>query len=124
MNNQNEKYGLKLFSLKSKVAALGEQNFTVYDSFEKILADNFRMDGYIIVYLDYAVIIREFKKSKIIFMNNEKPFDPVFIQKLRLFNKEKELFIWRTEGKWKARLRIDETGNKEVNVIEIGRAHV
>ncbi|MDP2160034.1 MAG: CRISPR-associated protein Csx19 [Flavobacterium sp.] len=117
-NNEISKHGLKLFPVKTKVDRYDEVPVSDYNSFESFLSKNFAQDGYIVAYLDYTVIIRKFKDDKIIFMNGEKPFDPKFIQKLRLFNNNRELFIWRTEGKWKARFRIDDHGAEIKNVIE------
>lgn len=91
--------------------------FAGYNELESFLSENFKGDGFVILYLDYKVIIRKYNDGRIIFMENEKPFNPEFIQKLRLFNPKQELFIWRTEGKWKARLRKDEEG-EDVSVVE------
>ncbi len=118
MKNNKEKYGLTLLTLKTEAKPLGEHNFTDYQTLKKFLADNFKNNGFIVIYLDYAVLIRKFTDGKILFMKNENPFDPIYIQKLRLFNKDKELFLWRTEGKWKARLRTDDTGESEMTLIE------
>lgn len=112
------KNGLVLIPIKSSVKNdFGNLNFADYNEFENFLSGIYREDGLVIAYLDYKVIIRKFLNGKIVLMDNEETFNPEFIQKLRLFNETKELFIWRTEGKWKARLRIDGDG-EEVNVIE------
>ncbi|MBK9404465.1 MAG: TIGR03984 family CRISPR-associated protein [Ignavibacteria bacterium] len=118
MENGKTKNGLKLIQLKSSVKNdYGVKVFTEFIELEKFLADNFSTNGFMIAYLDYKVIIRKYENSKIVFWNNEEPFSPEFIQKLRLFNDKRELFIWRNEGKWKAKLRIDEEG-EEVSTIE------
>lgn len=115
---EKTKNGLKLIQLKSSVKNdYGVKVFTEFIELEKFLADNFSTNGFMIAYLDYKVIIRKYENSKIVFWNNEEPFSPEFIQKLRLFNDKRELFIWRNEGKWKAKLRIDEEG-EEVSTIE------
>lgn len=87
------------------------------EDFEKILADNFKGVGTVVAYLDYAVMIGNFNGSKMEFPGYDSKFDSAFIQKLRLFNKDKELFVWRTSEGFKARLRTDGDG-AEINVIE------
>lgn len=115
---EKTKNGLNLIHLKSSVKNdYGKVVFTEYRELEKFLYENFNTKGKIIVYLDYKVIIRNFENGKIVYWSDEEPFNPEFIQKLRLFNDKMELFIWRIQGKWKARLRIDEEG-EEVSAVE------
>lgn len=115
---EKTKNGLKLIQLKSSVKNDYEEIvFVEFIELENFLSENFKAVGFVIVYLDYKVIIRKFESGKIIFMTDEKPFETEFIQKLRLFNDKQEIFIWRIEGDWKARLRIDEKG-EEISVVE------
>jgi len=81
------------------------------------LKENFNDNGFIIIYLDYKVLIRKYGNGKIILLNGEENFEPKFIQKLRLFNETQEFYIWKTEDKYKGRMRIDEEG-EETDVIE------
>lgn len=114
---EKSKNGLKLIQLKSTVKNdFGEKVFGEFSELEKFLSENFSANGFVIVYLDYKVLIRKFENGKII-LSEEEPFNPEFIQKLRLFNNMQELFIWRTGGKWNARLRTDEEG-ADVYVVE------
>lgn len=115
--NKISKNGLDLITSKTKVEPCNDVDVSNYDSLEQFLSKNFKENGFIVAYLDYAVLIRKFQNGKIVLFNEEDKFDPTFIQKLRLFNKMSELLIWRTEGKWKARLRIDEEG-LEMKIIE------
>lgn len=115
---KNKKNGLELNSIKSTAKTdYGELNFSNFNDLEKFLNDNFKESGFIVAYLDYGVIIRKYENGKILLKKDENAFEPKFIQKLRLFNKNKEFFIYRTEGKWKARLRDDLKGN-EVSAVD------
>ena len=106
-----EKNGLALDTIKStsKVIDINTED-------EKILKENFTESGIIIIYLDYRVIIRKFENGKIIFMVGENA-ESRFIQKLRLFNPKQELYIWRTEGKLKGRIRKDNEGDT-IDIID------
>lgn len=114
--------GLKLLSIKTESKPVNNINMTDFKILNKFLSDNFKEKGIVAAYLDYAILIRKFDGEGIILMTDEQPFDPKFIQKFRLFNKNKELYIWRTQGKWKARLRTDnenETGEKVIETNQV-----
>lgn len=73
--------------------------------------------GKVIAYLDYKVLIGRFAENKFIFFSEE-TFDPKYLQKLRVFNKEKELYLWRQgENLFAMRLRVDGEGER-VSVVE------
>ncbi len=77
----------------------------------------FNNKGYVVAYLDYKVLIGEFKDDKLIFHNNE-IFESKYLQKVRVFNENKELYLWNiSENLFKGRLRIDNQG-KEEGVID------
>lgn len=110
--------GLRFFSVKSESEPLGIINVTDYTALNKFLGKNFEQNGIVVAYLDYAVLIRNYINKEIVFMKDEQPFDPKFIQKLRLFNRNMELFIWRTDDNWNARLRKDTDTETGLPVIE------
>ena len=65
--------------------------------------------GTVLVYLDHAIRIGSFEGGKIKLMEEE--LEPAFIQKLRIFNTEAELFLWRgDEGGFNGRYRVDGSG--------------
>lgn len=75
-----------------------------------------RMPGksYVVAYLDYKVLIGTFDTTGFHFYDGKtfiNTFKPEYIQKLRIFNKTQEIFIWRSSEGLKGRLRIDETGD-------------
>lgn len=72
----------------------------------------FSIPTYFIAYLHYAVIIGKHEQGKLKYcdtstkeqiIEEDIPFQ--FLQKLRVFNKDAELYIWKTIGKFKGRIR-------------------
>lgn len=104
-----EENGLKLDSMKSETKPYSKSDF---DSLVKYWGND---DGYFVAYLDYKVLIGQF-------CNGGFEFDPKFVQKMRLFNKSKELYIWRQdENVFSGRLRTDGEG-EDVDVIDAWQA--
>lgn len=104
--------GPKLASVKSKAEPYSMSDF---DSLVKHWGNN---KGYFVVYLDYEVRIGRFCNGKF----NGENFKPKFIQKMRLFNQSKELYIWRKEENvFSGRLRVDEAGD-DVIVVDAWQA--
>jgi len=66
--------------------------------------------SFIVAYLDYKVLIGTYENGNCHFHENE-TIDPKYIQRLRVFNETKELYLWRTSKGLKGRLRIDSEGN-------------
>lgn len=67
-------------------------------------------DAYVVVWLDYKVLIGQWLKQKFHFFNEEL-FEFKYVQRMRVFNTFREILIWRTGGEWKGRLRIDGEGD-------------
>ncbi len=100
--------GLKLDSMKSKADPYSKSDF---DSLVKHWGND---HGYFVAYLDYRVLIGIYSNG----VFQEEEFKPKFVQKMRLFNKSKELYIWRQdENVFSGRLRTDEEG-EDVDVID------
>ena len=101
--------------MKSKAEPYSKSDF---DSLVKHWGND---EGYFVAYLDYKVLIGKFCNRAF----PGKLFDPKFVQKMRLFNKSKELYIWRNsqnENVFSGRLRIDGEGEKPVDVIDAWQA--
>jgi CRISPR-associated protein (TIGR03984 family) len=96
--------GLELYLIKSKAEPLSINNL------EHALS-LFNSTGYAVAYLDYKVLIGKVNNNGFEFFNNEK-IEEKYIQKLRLFNDDKELLIWRDNNGLKGRLRIDGEGEE------------
>jgi CRISPR-associated protein (TIGR03984 family) len=75
---------------------------------------------YIVAYLDYEVKIGFCEKSnKYNFIFNEQSnFEDQYIQKIRIFNQEQELYIWKTNNILKGRFRKDNQGNNKIEYID------
>lgn len=105
-----EKNGLKLYELETTAKPI-EKISDIKDTLKQ-----FDGSGFIVAYLTFGVFIGRYENGNCYFFEdidlNEK-----YIQKLRLFNENKELFIWRNKELLKGRLRIDNTGDTK-NVID------
>ncbi len=72
-------------------------------------------EAYIISYLDHCVLLGKFNQGKLIFYNDAK-LDVKNLQKLRVFNGNFELLLWKASDSnnfsLNGRLRIDKEDNK------------
>ncbi|BCB96586.1 hypothetical protein JZK55_15080 [Dissulfurispira thermophila] len=103
--------GLELKEIRSRV------EYTEFKSpIRDFLSDIFREDGYIVAYLDYKVVMGYYRNGSITLPDNES-IEEKYLQRLRLFNEKKELYLWRSNGNLKARFRIDEEGD-DTSVVD------
>lgn len=105
------KTGLKLIEIKSIPT-----RFDAVDNIADLLTNDLKADAKVVAYLDYKVLIGTCKNGTICF-HNDVPLDLSFVQRMRVFNKDAELFVWRTEDGLRARLREDREGTT-VDVVE------
>ncbi len=104
--------GLTLVTIKSK-----RKPVSVQDGLLKLVVEHFSgSKAFIVAYLDYRVLIGIFENGRFSFYENE-TFDAKFIQRLRVFNHEKELLIWRSRDRLNGRLRIDSEGH-DTDVVD------
>ncbi len=97
--------GLELKTIKSMV------KYPEFKSpLENFLSENFKEEGYIVAYLVHQVVMGYYKNNTIILPYSE-TIEERYLQRLRLFNEKRELYLWRSNGDFKARLRIDEEGD-------------
>ncbi|MBT9146891.1 MAG: hypothetical protein DDT32_00638 [Syntrophomonadaceae bacterium] len=77
-----------------------------YSTFLTFLQKHHNDSGFVIAYLDYKVLIGKFA-GELTFWEREK-FEPKYLQRLRLFNENRELLIWKSgQNGYKSRLRVD-----------------
>jgi CRISPR-associated protein (TIGR03984 family) len=74
--------------------------------------------GYIVCWHDYAVLFGTVQNGEIKFYNNESPDLNRYLQKLRIFNENKELYIWKSGGKLKYRYREDVVSDENGEIVE------
>ncbi|MFN3739310.1 MAG: CRISPR-associated protein Csx19 [Thermodesulfovibrionales bacterium] len=98
--------GLILKEINSRV-----ETFSFKNGLKDFISEHFKEDGLIVTYLDYAVLLGYFREGKWLFYNNS-DIEERYLQRLRLFNNKKELYIYRTPEGFRARLRVDEEGER------------
>ena len=110
MANNEPINGLIMSAIKSK-----SESVKGVDNLGQI-KDVIKNDSFVVAYLDYKVLIGKYANGSFSFFNNEQ-VDPKFIQRIRIFNKDEELMLWRSEGKLKGRYRKDNDGDK-IDVVD------
>ncbi len=111
------KNGLELKVIKTEVTFCNELSLNSFEDIQTKIKELFDDTGCVVAYLDYKAIIGKFKDKNLIFYNGE-IFEPKYLQKLRVFNENKELYLWEiSENEFKGRLRTDNQG-KEEDIVE------
>ncbi len=122
----------RLITIKSKVDGCDQVcSLRTTDELAAFIGCNFTGSGFCVVYLDYRVFVGRYEKKDEqeeaggqMFFYRNRQVEPRFLKRLRVFNQERELFIWRAQGGFRWRLRIDDgtgdtqDGGKEVDVVE------
>ncbi len=77
-----------------------------------------KTESLIVAYLDYTVLLGRYRNSAFEFVDSHS-LDTNFkyVQRLRIFNKDEELLIWRSENGFKGRYRRDYEGD-EMDVVD------
>lgn len=83
---------------------------------EKFLRGNSNTKAYVVAWLDYEVLIGIWENQQFIFYNG-KNLKLKYLQRLRIFNQEREIFLWRTNGQLKGRLREDNQEGSKVTIV-------
>lgn len=113
------KNGLELKTITSKA---GTETGIDRERFIK-LAGEFDY-AYVVAWLDNIVLIGTCHNGNFHFYDPDKHFKVMekdtglkYIQKIRVFNDKKELFVWRRQNTWDGRIREDDTGNENFDVV-------
>ena len=86
-------------------------------SIETLLTAHFAdQNALVVAWLDYAVLIGRWEQQAFLFYNGDTLKDK-HLQKLRVFNEERELHLWRSQGALKGRLRQDRTCEEGQEVV-------
>ena len=91
------------------------------DDLQKLAQERFTTRSYVVAYLDYEVLIGIWSGGKFCFYKDVEINPPRFIQKVRIFNKDTELFAWRSSDGLNGRIRIDEPGI-DISIVEAYQA--
>lgn len=109
--------GLRLSMMKSSVVIINKIDLSDSNSLKSYVTTNFGQKGICIFYFDYGVQIGKYDGEDFRLFKNEIP-EPRFMWKMRLFNQNQELFIWKKNARgFVGRLRIDGEGD-ETDVVE------
>jgi CRISPR-associated protein (TIGR03984 family) len=92
-----------------------------FSSLEALTHDRFGDIGFGVFYLDNEVLVGKYDGNKFYFYEGKSP-NPRFLQKMRLFNPDKELLLWRKKwgidsGNFVSRLRADNEG-KQIEAVD------
>lgn len=107
-----EANGLELKTIHSKAQPVPVSK----ENLNSMIQSHFDAKSFAVAYLDYAVRIGIWENNAFHFPGNEKP-EPKYIQKLRVFNSDKELLIWRSRGHLRGRLRTDDESRSGTDVV-------
>lgn len=106
-------------SIRTAVYRKNNMNLKTFMDLENFIHMNFNNDGYAVVYLYNKILIARKQNNKLLLYDNE-TFDLKYLLKLRVFNEQTELLIWKgNESMFNMRLRIDDDieGASEKTVI-------
>ncbi len=104
--------GLQLTSLPSKALPIDHIDSSILSD---LLKKYFNL-GSVMLWLDDRVLIGKWQDGDLQFYQ-ESGFDFKYVQRLRVFNNNKEIHVWRSGEQWLGRIRIDEEGNETAVVI-------
>ncbi|ETR64861.1 MAG: hypothetical protein OMM_15233, partial [Candidatus Magnetoglobus multicellularis str. Araruama] len=103
--------GLKLINLKSRVIPIypdsPKRNGIKPNELLPLITKNFVSNAYVIAYLYSYVMVGKWENNSLLF-HDPQQFDESKILKLRVFNREQELLVWKSGNELKARLRKDD----------------
>jgi len=109
-----EKEGLELIEIGSTVSYPFENKPD--ESPEDVLTENIKDKSFAVVWLDYKVLIGTWSGQKFQFYDDEE-FENKYLQRMRVFNKDREMLIYRTGNGFKGRLRIDDKDGTGKEII-------
>ncbi len=81
-----------------------------------LISEKFDSNGLFIATLDHIVIFGKYINSEIKLFNN-KNIDIEYLQNIRIFNENQELYLWRTNNGFNSRFRSDMYG-EETEIID------
>ncbi|MCP4691034.1 MAG: TIGR03984 family CRISPR-associated protein [Desulfobacterales bacterium] len=111
-----EENGLKLRTLHTEVEKAVEIKA---GEINPVIAGYMDQEAHAVVWQDHKVLIGTYdeKESRLLFYKDEE-YEPGHVLRMRIFDPEKELMIWRTPGGFKRRFRKDDLSGQGAHVVE------
>lgn len=116
METKLEANGLRWEKIKSEIIPLP---FTAAGEADtgKIIPGNIKDESSVVAYMDFCILIGRYRDGQFFFYK-EDTFEYRYLRRLRVFNPREELLLWRSGAGFNGRMRRDESGEKEVEVVE------
>ncbi|MBP9885554.1 MAG: TIGR03984 family CRISPR-associated protein [Leptospiraceae bacterium] len=127
--------GLSLYEKQEIFDLIISENITGENWKNYLINELFNIPTYFIAYLHYAVVIGRCDTGKLHYFdpsdsNIKDSIDFKFLQKMRIFNKDAELHIWKTQGNFKGRIRAEKnfsgankTKHNDLEIVEFIEAN-
>ena len=106
--------GLELIEIGSAVICPFESKSDA--SPDDVLMENIKEKAFAVVWLDYKVLIGTWDGKNFQFYADE-TFENKYLQRMRVFNNDREMLIYRTGNGFKGRLRIDDKNGSGAEAI-------
>ncbi len=81
-----------------------------------VLADRFDGNGFVVAYLDNRVLIGRWNGEKFSF-HDDSTLNDAYVQKIRVFDRNREFLAWRTHQGFKGRIRKDDFQGEGADVV-------
>ena len=103
-----------------KIISSAETGF-IDSQINSVISEKFAGNGLVVAWLNYSILFGILEEGKMNFYQGQTPDWKKHLIKLRVFNEQKELLIWKSNKKFKYRLRVDEVEGKETEFINAGQ---
>jgi CRISPR-associated protein (TIGR03984 family) len=90
----------------------------IVNQINSVISEKFAENGLIVVWLNYSVLFGILKEGEKNFYQGQTPDWGKHLIRLRVFNEQKELLIWKSNKNFKYRLRVDEPKGEETEFID------
>ena len=90
----------------------------IANQINSVISKNFAENGLIVVWLNYSILFGMLKEGKMNFYQGQMPDWKKHLIRIRVFNEQKELLIWKSNRNFKYRLRVDEPKREETEFID------
>lgn len=90
----------------------------IVNQINNVISKKFAENGLIVVWLNYSILFGILKEGKMNFYQGRMPDWKKHLIRIRVFNEQKELLIWKSNRNFKYRLRVDELKRKETEFID------